>query len=161
MSQKNEIAINIPAEVLATINSLVSQLKLTLAPYIHALTSEEIAGIAKMGDKTLAFVEKVKDYTVSNPEFVPTDLMNVNDFYIDFEAVKTLMPVLKSVEQIKDDLKDSLILSGNEAYLPALMYYRNVKSRADAGVPSAKTIYDDLKKRFPGKTKAVNPSVAS
>jgi hypothetical protein len=153
MSQKNQIAINIPAADLANINSLVSQLKTALAPYVHALTADEIKSISKMGDKTVAFVDKVKDYTTSNPEFVPANIMSVADFVVDVNAVKTLSPISKSIGQINDDLQDTLILCGNEALVPALMYYGNVKFNAANGVASAKTIYEDLQKRFPGRSK--------
>lgn len=153
MSQKNQIAINIPADELANIHALVAQLKTALAPYVQALTATEVKGISKMGDKTVAFVEKVKDYTVSNPEFIPTNSMNVNDFLVDFNAVKTLAPVLKNISQINDDLEDTLMLCGNEALVPALMYYGSVKFNANNGVASAKTIYEDLQKRFPGRSK--------
>lgn len=151
MSQKNQIAIVIPAADLANINNLVAQLKTAIAPYIHALTADEIKGMLKMGDKTVAFVDKVKDYTVSNPEFIPTDMMSVADFNIDVEALKTLAPVAKNINQISADLQDTLILCGNEAFVPALMYYGNIKFKASNGVASAKPIYEDLKKRFPGR----------
>lgn len=150
MSQKNEISVIIPPAELEEINTLIVQLKDALAPYIVPLTVKEIKGIAKMGDKTVAFVDKVKDYTVSNPEFILKEGMNVEDFNVDVNAVKTLAPLFKSVSQISTDLQDSIMLSGNEALIPALMYYGSVQLNAKNGVASAKTIYDDLKKRFPG-----------
>lgn len=102
-----------------------------------------------MGDKTVAFVDKVRDYTVSNPEFILKEGMNVEDFNVDVDAVKTLIPLFKIVSQITTDLQDSIMLSCNEALIPALMYYRSVQLNAKNGVASAKTIYEDLKKRFP------------
>jgi hypothetical protein len=152
MTQKNEIAVVIPQAELENINSLLGQLKTAIAPYVHALTNQEIKGIVKMGDKTVAFVEKIKDYTATNPEYVP-NFMNVNDFVVDTNAVKSLSPVQKSAKQIADDLNDTLILCGNEALVAALMYYGNVKFNASQGQASAKTIYEDLKQRFPGKSK--------
>jgi hypothetical protein len=150
MSQKNQINVVIPAQELAEINSLVVQLKEALAPYIVALTTEEIKSIAKMGDKTVAFVDKVRDYTVSNPEFVLQQSINLVDFNIDVDAVKTLSPIFKSISQINADLQDSIMLCGNEALIPALMYYGSVQLNAKNGVASAKSIYEDLKQRFPG-----------
>lgn len=150
MSQKNQINVVIPETELAEINSLVVQLKAAIAPYIVALTADDIKGIAKMGDKTVAFVDKVRDYTVSNPEFILKEGMNVEDFNVDVDAVKTLSPIFKSVSQISTDLQDSIMLSGNEALIPALMYYGSVQLNAKNGVASAKTIYEDLKQRFPG-----------
>ncbi|MBC7495105.1 MAG: hypothetical protein H7221_08875 [Flavobacterium sp.] len=160
MSQKNAIAVVIPAAQLTIITGLITQLKTALAPYIHALTPDEIKGIAKMGDKTVAFVDKIKDYTVTNPEFVPANMINVADFNVDVNAVNVLAPVSKSVNQIAADLEDTLMLCGNEALIPALIYYGNVKFNASNGVASAKTIYEDLQQRFPGrgKSKKSNPT---
>ena len=154
MPQKNAIAVVIPAAQLTVITGLITQLRTAIAPYIHALTAEEIKGIAKMGDKTVAFVDKVKDYMVSNPEFVPANLINVADFNVDVNAVNVLSPVSKSVNQIAGDLEDTLMLCGNEALIPALIYYHNVKFNASNGVASAKTIHEDLKQRFPGRGKS-------
>jgi hypothetical protein len=157
MSQKNEIAVVIPQSELEKINSMLVELKTAIAPYVHALTKEDIKGIAKMGDKSVAFVSKVKDYTSTNPEYVP-DFMNVADFNIDVTAVASLSPLAKMVKQISNDLADTMMLSGNEALVAALLYYGNVRYNAKVGQTSAKTIYEDLKKRFPQGGKAVkNP----
>jgi hypothetical protein len=153
MTQKNEIAVTIPPAELAKINGLLSELKTAIAPYIHPLTKEQIASITKMGDKTVAFVSKIKDYTTTNPEYVP-NFMSVQDFVVDTEAVNTLSPILKTVKQLSDDLNDTITLSGNEALVAALLYYGSVRYNASQGQASAKTIYEDLKKRFPSRGKA-------
>lgn len=41
------------------------------------------------------------------------------------------------------------MLSGHEAYVQALYYYGSVKLAAKAGDTEAKTIVEDLSKRFP------------
>jgi hypothetical protein len=109
-----------------------------------------------MGDKTVAFVDKVKNYTVTNPEYVP-NFMSVPDFIIDVNAVNALSPVAKTVQQINADLVDTIMISGNEALVAALVYYNSVKYNASQGQVSAKTIYEDLKQRFPGRTKKQIP----
>jgi hypothetical protein len=153
MTQKNEIAITITQAELSNINNLLAQLKTALAPYVHGLTTDEIAGIFKMGDKTVAFVDKIKDYTATNPEFVPS-FMSVANFKVDVNAVNVLAPIAKSTKQISDDLNDTLMLCGNEALVAALIYYNSVKFNASQGVSGAKTIYEDLKKRFPSRGKS-------
>ena len=153
MSQKNEINIVIPQTVLDDVSVYFTKIKETLSPYLHGLTKDEIESIFKKGDKTVAFVDKVKDYTTTNPEFIP-NFMNVTDFVTDVIAVDGLNPIFKTSKQVTDDLNHTIMLAGNESLLGALLYYRSVKFQADAGVPSAQTIYDDLKKRFPGRGKS-------
>ena len=159
MTQKNEIAVVIPQADLEQITNLLTQLKAALAPYLHPLTADEIKSIAKMGDKTVAFVNKVKDYTLTNPEYTPA-FMSVPDFNVDIDTVNQLTPIYKSLQQISDDLNDTCILAGNEALMAALMYYGNVKFNASQGQASAKSIYEDLSKRFPGRTKKQNEKAA-
>lgn len=159
MTQKNEIAVVIPQADLEQINNLLTQLKAALAPYLHPLTAEEIKTIVKMGDKTVAFVNKVKDYTITNPEYTP-GFMSVPDFNVDIDTVNQLTPLNKSIQQLSDDLNDTTIMAGNEALVAALMYYGNVKFNASQGQASAKTIYEDLKKRFPGRSKKQNEKAA-
>jgi len=43
------------------------------------------------------------------------------------------------------------MLAGSEAYVAALSFYNSVKQAAKLNVPEAKTIYEDLKKRFAGQ----------
>jgi hypothetical protein len=158
MSQKNEISIEIPQAELDTINGLIGQIKTILSPYLHSLTAEEIEGMAKIGDKSVAFIQKVGEYTISNPEFVPELLMDVVEFNKDVKAQNQLTPVYKMLNQINRDLKDTLILCGSESFAPSLIYYNNVKAYSKQGYPNSKTIYEDLKKRFPGRKKKDNDS---
>jgi hypothetical protein len=128
MSQKNQIAIVIPDAELQNINSLIAQLKAALAAYVHKLTNDQIGALLKMGDKTVNFVSKVKDYTETNPKFVP-NFMNVEDFIIDVNAVNKLSPVAKNIKQIDADLSDTIILAGNGfPYILNNFYYISIKN---------------------------------
>jgi hypothetical protein len=40
--------------------------------------------------------------------------------------------------------------AGSEAYQAALVFYKSVKKAAAQDVPGAKTVYEELKTRFPG-----------
>ncbi|MNW16927.1 hypothetical protein D3C71_2159470 [compost metagenome] len=54
-------------------------------------------------------------------------------------------------------MKDTIMLTGHEAYVQALYYYGSVKLAARAGDAEAKTIAEDLSKRFPrGKASLEN-----
>lgn len=87
MSTKNQISVEIPAAVLADATEKLQSVKTLLAPYLQALAPGEQKSIFKMGDKTVATVQKVKDYTDTNPEFAPA-YMDQPEFLKD-EAVVT------------------------------------------------------------------------
>ena len=54
----------IPAEVLAQIEAKSREIKDLIAPHIIALTASERRALPKMGDKSIAFVEKAYQYFI-------------------------------------------------------------------------------------------------
>ncbi|HEY6530611.1 MAG TPA: hypothetical protein VIZ65_18130 [Cellvibrionaceae bacterium] len=114
-----------------------------------------------MGDKTQAFVSKAREYASQNPSLVPS-FLDLAAFEVDWQAVELLTRLQRQLAPLADNLNDSLALSGSEAYQAALIFYRNVKMAARAGVPKAKTIEVDLSNRFPGGSlKASSTAAAS
>ncbi len=147
MSNENTVSIKIPKEDLKQVMQHFKAIDEILKPYLVALTPEERKTIPKMSDKTLPFVEKIMEYATLNPEFAPT-YMNVPEMKIDLDAVADLSPILKMSDQLCDNLNDTTMLSGSEAYIASLAYYNSVKQAAKMNIPNAKAIYDDLSKRF-------------
>jgi hypothetical protein len=147
MSNENVVSIQIPKDDLKKVMQHLKEIDAILKPYLVALTPDERKTIAKMSDKTLPFVEKVMEYAEINPQFAPM-FMNVSEMKIDLEAVAALNPILKLTDQLCDNLNDTVMLSGSEAYIASLAYYNTVKQGAKMNVPDAKAIYDDLSKRF-------------
>lgn len=153
---KNQISVEIPANVLAQISTKFQEIKTLLAPYMGSLTTDERKSLPKMSDKTVAFVSKVIEYTTSNPKYIPS-MMEAVEFKKDYNANQSLLPLNAVSMQVSDMMKDTIMLTGHEAYVQALYYYGSVKLAAKAGDTEAKTIYEDLSKRFPrGKSSAEN-----
>jgi hypothetical protein len=155
MAQENLFELNIPAADLQNVQAALQTLTTTLAPHLISLSAETRRELPKMGDKSLAFVRKAREYAANNPELVPA-FLSLPMFETDLQGVDTLTNLLRVLQPLIDNLEDSLILSGSEAYQAALVFYRSVKVAAQAGQPNAKTIADDLAVRFPmtGRPKA-------
>ncbi|WP_439475703.1 hypothetical protein [Algoriphagus formosus] len=124
-----------------------------LAPYVVALTPDQRRTLPKMSDGTEPFVGKVVEYADSNPQFLPP-FVNKEEFDKDWEAVSSLLPLLRLCTQIYDNLSDTTMLAGSEAYVSALSYYNSVKQAAKVNVPDAKAIYEDLRKRFERRSRS-------
>lgn len=153
---KNQISVEIPANVIGQINSKFNEIKALLDPYMGSLTPQERKKLPKMSDKTVAFVTKVVEYTSSNPEYIP-NIMEADEFKKDFKANQALLPLNAVSQQLTEMMKGTIILTGHEAYVQALFYYGSVKLSAKSGDPEAKAIYEDLSKRFPrGKASEEN-----
>lgn len=157
MPAENLISIKIKPEELSQVMEALQKVDNILKPYIIALTVAERKAYPKMSDKTYPFVEKVLDYSKTNSEFVP-NFLNVPEMAIDFQAVMDLQSVFRVLEQIYQNVSDTMLLAGSEAYLAALTYYNTVKQGAKMNVPNAKAIHEDLRKRFEGqgRTKSSN-----
>ncbi|MBI9071952.1 MAG: hypothetical protein JEY94_10155 [Melioribacteraceae bacterium] len=152
MPEQNDVSIVIPPEVLTEVKDAVTLIKTKLDPFLVALTPDERKTLPKMSDKTVAFVEKTLGYTESTPDFAPP-YMKVDEMKIDLKAVDDLNGIFKPLQQIESNLDDTIMVCGSEAYVSALSYYNSVKMAAKLDIPSAKPIYDDLKKRFTNKVK--------
>ena len=147
MTNENVVSIKIAPSELQNVLAKLKEIEAILKPYLIALTPEERKTIPKMSDKTQTFVEKALDYAISNPEFAPA-YMNVAELQIDLKAVYDLTSISQILQPIVDNVNDTEMLSGSEAFMAALTYYNTVKHAAKSNVPSAKAIYEDLRKRF-------------
>lgn len=157
MSTNNQISIAIPQEILTEVNQKLQDCRSLLAPYLQGLTAEQKQEIFKMGDKTVATVQKVKSYTETNPEFIPA-YMNTEEFRKDEAVVTNLEPLGNLAAQLASDIKDTVMLAGSEAIVSALLYYGTVKEAAHKGIPTAHPIYADLSQRFTRKSSRKEPS---
>ncbi len=141
---------SIPQAVLDEINQNINNTLTLLKPYAIALTPVERGEMAKLGYKTLAFVDKTNSYSQANPQLCPSYFSQA-EFAIDFADYHNLRPLAMSVEQLLHNIEDTMMMSGSEAYVASLSFYNSAKDAAKRDIPGAKAVYDDLKARFPQK----------
>ena len=153
MSISNRISEEIPEAVIVDVTKKLNECRDALRPYLLGLTEKERKDLFKMGNKTVATVQKVQSYTINNPEFTPS-YMETAEFNKDLVVVTQLTPLQNIAFQLASDLDDTRMLSGSEALAEALIYYGSVQQAAGRGIPQAKPIYEDLKARF---TRRGNP----
>ena len=150
---KNQISAAISDQTLAQIETKISEIRQLLSPYLVNLTPEERTKLPKMSDKSVSFVSKVMEYIKTNPDLIPP-MMDKEEMEKDFKLNQSLQPVFKILKQLSENVGETLMLTGHEAYVQALLYYATVKMAAKTGSPDAKTIQEDLGKRFAGQGKA-------
>lgn len=150
MSQQNLIAVSIPDADYAEVSAAIATLSAKLMPHLRALSSQDRSELPKMGDKTVAFVQKAYEYGKRHKDLVP-GFLDLEQLEIDVRAVQKLRELAQGINPIADALNDSIVLSGSEAYQGALVFYGNVKNAAKAKAPNAITVYEDLSARFPGR----------
>ncbi|MBN3582143.1 hypothetical protein JYB64_07070 [Algoriphagus aestuarii] len=150
---ENRISIEIPEADLSAALDHINAARAILAPFLIALTPDDRRTIPKMSDGTRPFVEKVMDYVVSEPQFLPP-FLPVTEMQKDWKAVNGLEPLLKAANLLCDNLSDTVMLAGSETLEGGLGYYNTTKYAARLNAPNAKGIYEDLKKRFNRKPNA-------
>lgn len=156
MSQQNLISIAIPQDDLVQVSAAIETLRTKLLPHLKAINGTEVNELPKMGDKTIAFVQKALEHCNQNPELVP-QFLDVNEFSRDVTAVETLRSFNAPLSQIVDLLTNTMTLAGSDAYAAALIFYNTVKTAKKSNIAKAGTIYDELSVRFNGRvTKAVS-----
>jgi hypothetical protein len=139
----------IPEAVITQAHGQISAVIQQLAPHTIALTPHERQTMLKMGDKSLAFVEKAHDYAHDNPPLTPSYL-DMTAFDVDFADAHGLWNLLTQIKQLEEAVEDTIMAAGSEAYHAALAFYHNVQAAAKDDIPGAKAIFEDLKTRFPG-----------
>ena len=151
MSTQNIVSASVVPANKTTLLGMGAQMK-TLLPFLIAKTNEERKKGFKLGDGTLAFLEKATNYANQNPAMVPP-FLNLPEMTKDTTLAADLDLILKSLEPVIQNINDTYQEAGAEALSSALVFYNNVKMAAHNNVPGAQVIYDDLSKQFPGRPK--------
>lgn len=144
----------IPQDVMSQATDLFLQGQALLVPYFVTLTPEDRKNMLKMNNGTDPFVAQGLQYMGSNPEFIPS-FVNAKEVGTDYDNYDGLSPLYALLTQVCSQVSDTKMASGGSAYNGVLSFYNNVKLAAKNRVPGAKTIFEDLKKRFEKKKKTV------
>jgi hypothetical protein len=139
---------NIPADIIRQIDTKLNEIRELMKPYAITLTPTERREMPKMGEKSFAFVEKSHDYALNYPNLVPSYL-DMLEFDIDFADARGLWSIRNSAKQVYDIIDDTAMAAGSESFQAALLFYSTVKTAAAKNSLGAKTIFEELKQRFP------------
>lgn len=149
MAQENRISATLTDQEVEAIRSLLQQIDYSM-PFLKSLTPIERQTLPKGSDKSFSFMDKSLDQSQHNPQFVPP-FLDVFEFDKDTDLSEKLLSIARPMRMLLEKIEDTAMLARSEAYLAALLFYQSVKAAAKMKVPGAQTIYDDLKRRFPGR----------
>ncbi len=151
MSKKNQISAVVTNEQAATIleqiNAIDEALKNVL---VINLTAEDRTKMLKMGNKTLAFVQKTLDYAEQN-ELLRPSFLDLSEAKKDYDLAAILMTLRQRLSVLIRAIEDAEMVAGGEAYNAALIFYNSVKGAARSNIAGSQVIEDDLRQRFPRK----------
>jgi hypothetical protein len=115
-------------------------------PFLITLSTEERRKLVKMGDKSLAFVNNSITAAQSNREILPATF-DVDELVRDYQLAATLTELLISMQQLTEQVDDTLMAVGSEAMTSSLTVYDYVKT-ASKKTPGLKAVAEQLGERF-------------
>ncbi len=163
MSNLTNNRINItatPAQITAV--KAAFQTIATNLPFLIGLTKQERSSLPAIDVNNKAFTEDAINIAVNNASLFPAYL-SVANMQNDLTLFTQLDEIVFLAKQLVEKIEDTQLLAGSESYTSGLMIYKLIGASADAGVPGADTLYDQLKTRFATQggsgTPPVNPGV--
>lgn len=130
---------------LQTIKQAITTIQQKL-PFLVSLTLEERKRLYKMGDKRLAFVQNSLNAAQSNPNILPASF-DLAGFANDYRLATSLSEVLMLLNQLTEQVDDTLLAVGSESMSSSLTVYDYVKTAAKK-TPGLKVISEQLGSLF-------------
>jgi hypothetical protein len=96
-------------------------------PFLIDLVGDERNNLAKMGDKSRAFVSKALEVASQNSDFLPRSF-DVEEMRKDLVLYEDLSGLMMTLAQLQDMLDDTCLMVGSEAYTAALTVYNYAKN---------------------------------
>jgi len=141
--------VDIPDQVINDVMSKLNDINTIMLPYYQTMSEEEKKHLPKIADETIPFAEKADGFLDTEPKYNP-QFIDIQETHKDFKNFQKVHPVLEKIQGMEKNFTNITISAGSDAMIQFLAYYNSVKRAAKIGVPGAKAIYDELRKRFPG-----------
>ncbi len=148
-AKRSKVMSEINTEKYQAVVASVTQLQADLKDNLKSLSAKERRTLPKMGDGSVAFVEKANEYAKSYSNLVPA-FLDIPEMTENLNLYSQLQAMAKLLNPLVAAINDTMLQTGSEAYIAALAFYRTVKNASKLKVQNAKVISDDLSKRFAG-----------
>ena len=126
-------------------------------PFLITLSADERKRLYKLGDKRLAFVQNSLNVAQSNRNILPASF-DLDGFSNDYQLSADLTELLMLLNQLTEQVDDTLMAVSSEAMSSSLTVYDYVKTAAKK-TPGLKAIAEQLGSLFKAiRTKAAKPA---
>lgn len=142
----NRVSASLAATAITNIKDALHTIK-TQMPFLIGLTTEERMTIPKISEANRVFTADALNAIANNADMLPT-YFQAGELKLDFDLYTALDEINLIMGQLAEQVSDTQMLAGSEAYISALTSYRLFGAAAAAGVPGSDAIYNALKVRF-------------
>jgi hypothetical protein len=150
--QQNLISATLSDAVVAEVETHLKAIATLIGGLLQNLEPKDRQAMAKMGDKTLAFVQKALQYAGQDAALLPS-YISLPEAEKDLALTRQLDSILKLMAPLCQSVQDTVMLAGSDAYIAGLGIYGHIKAAAGNNVQGATSIAQDLSTRFPGKSR--------
>ncbi|MCP5104483.1 MAG: hypothetical protein GY950_13940, partial [bacterium] len=145
----SRISAEIPQETEVVVIQHIKDARAQL-PFLVDLSAEERKRIPKLGRTRVDFVDRGLIHLTAHPELKPP-IIDIAEFTSDVELKNALRRVEKELDDLRDRVRDTLMVVESEAYQATRVFYKTVKSAAKEGVEDAERIVKDLAYHYKGQ----------
>lgn len=156
MSDANKISQIITAQERTTVLAAFVTIK-TALPWLRNLTPAQSRAMPTLGTERGGMDETFAMEMAAHPEFVPgfTDMAELEK---DRELWLGLSEFLACAKELHDSLQDTQQIAGSDIYGAYLAFYQNVRQAAKRAITGAETVYQNLRRFFPGGSAPTPPA---
>jgi hypothetical protein len=113
-------------------------------PFLVNMTAEERRKLAKLGDKTRAFVQKSAEFAARHPDYLPRRF-DLDAMREDVDLFMALYPIWVSLNDLQEMVYNTYMLAGSEAYAAAREVYSSAKATGKGEIDSS---LNEMGRRF-------------
>ncbi|CAM3825264.1 hypothetical protein FLBR109950_03465 [Flavobacterium branchiophilum] len=144
--QNNRLNITATPAQITAVKAALQTINTNL-PFLIGLTTEERVALPAIDVNNKVFTEDAINAAINNPTLVPAYIALPN-LQADLTLFSQLDELYTMVNQLAEKLDDTKLIAGSEAFNGARLFYKACQSAAEAGVPGADTIVQQLGSRF-------------
>lgn len=145
-SLSNRLSASLGATAIGNIKTAITTIKTNL-PFLVGLTVEERKTIPKISESNKVFAADALNAALNNSTMLPA-YFSSTEMKLDMDLYNALDEINLLLSQLSEQVNDTQMLAGSEAYVSALTVYRLFGAAAKAGVPGADSVNAMLAKRF-------------
>ena len=114
-------------------------------PFLVDLTKSQRARMARLGDRSEAFVRTALEVAVQNPGMLPASF-DLEEMRRDAQLFDDLSTIHLAIDKLQHEVDDTTVQVGAEAYAAARTVYAATKT--PYATPALRTAAGDLGRRF-------------
>lgn len=149
MSLPNRISATLSDADKATVLAAIQTIR-TKLPFLVGLDDAARKELPRLGPKTVGYDMDCQAAMTARPDLIPS-FVNQPELAKDRALWAPLGEILTELSALCGAAQDSFDILGSEIFDADRAFHANVREASKRGMAGAKTIYDQIKVRFPGR----------